>query len=1065
MALNFFTRCSDQVVRFNAEYDESTLKEHPVASLDILKAEVLDIWSRTKEAYEKCLYSLTDQDELEAVKAKQSATFKDYMSCSARITECIQKATVVPIQAPSQTLSQVANSSNSLRLPPCDTDIFHGDYVSWPSFRDLFTAIYINNGRLSDVEKLFHLLKKTSGEANEIVSKAPLTNLGFNMAWSNLKAAYENKRVLINSHLKVLFSLPVIRTESASALKELQRSINGCLSAMKMHEVNIENWDPILIFICSNHLPETTLAHWEQSLVDKTAIPKWSQMDSFLTMRYRTLESIVDVKCSAASTNQQQKISSQSHNPANPKKVALATKVTSSNCILCPKQQHPLRLCTKFSALAVNDRFAQVKKHNCCLNCLGKGHSLKDCKSSYSCSKCKSRHHTLLHRVPSNTQPSKDSTVATASQAFHTNLQSTPSNRNSSPDEETLKSSSLSSALLGTAMVHICHLGSTYVARALIDSAAEASFISERLRKLLKLPCSKTNAVISGLNQKVCNNSSKSCSFVLGSPRDPNLLIEATAYVLPKITGNLPSTSINEEILEQIPKVTLADPNFLQSSPVDVLIGGDLYPKVMLDGVKRNVHKNLLSQETVFGWIITGASSTAHVSCFATKVSMGEDIPLDNQLRKFWELEEVPKRNLQTAEDSFCEELYAKTTIRNADGRYIVSLPFKQFYPTDLKLGVSRPIALRQFYTNESRLLKNPYLKVEYDKVVKEYLELDHMEQVDSPTFEHSPSHFYLPHHAVLKPESTSTKLRVVFNASSKTSNGVSLNDILHVGPALQADLTLLIIRWRMYKFVLNSDIQKMYRQILINPAHRPYQRILFREDPQGNIRDFQLKTVTFGVNCAPYLAIRTLHQLAQDNQDSHPLAAQILRKSMYVDDVLAGFHDVSTALRARNELIETLGSAGLSLRKWSSNSRETLVDLPRNHLLDKDFLELEETSTTKALGIRWNAKSDQFFFQVHTPPMKDNYTKREALSIIAKLFDPAGWLAPVVVLAKIVMQQIWSDGTLWDQPLKLQTLSQWKTFLENYRYVEEIQIPRWVEYNEQSPFQIHAFCDASEKA
>ncbi|XP_017465091.1 PREDICTED: uncharacterized protein LOC108358328 isoform X2 [Rhagoletis zephyria] len=1065
--LSYFTRCSDQIVEFNAGFDEATLNEHSKISLEILKTELIDIWSKTKNACEKCLQTLKDEDEVEAVKAKQNSTFKDYLSCLSRISEGIQKYSVTADTASYVPPAQVPKRSNNLNLPPCDTEIFHGDYVSWPSFRDLFTAIYINNADLSNIEKLFHLRHKTSGEARDIVSKPPLSNEGFDIAWSNLKAAYENKRVLVNKQLKLLFSLPVIRTESAPALKELQRGINGCLSALATYNVNVGNWDPILIFLCSNRLPETTLSLWEQTLLDKAAIPEWSQMDAFLTQRFRTLESIVDVKWSASSssTNQHQKAFSHQPNPAGQKKVSLATNISQSYCIMCQKQQHPLRLCTKFLSLSINDRFTAIKKHNCCLNCLSKGHSIKDCKSQFSCTKCKSRHHTLLHRVSSNTQPPKETAGGTASQAFHTNIQSASSNSMLSTAEENLKSSGLSSALLGTAMVHICHLGSTYIARALIDSASEASFISERLRKLLKLPYSKTNAVISGLNQRVSNSASKICSFVLGSPRDPNLLIEATAFVLPQITGNLPSTSIDESILEKLPKVPLADSKFLQSGPIDVLIGGDLYPKVMLDGVKRSIQYNLLSQETVFGWIVTGASSTAHVSCFATKVSMGEDISLDSQLRKFWELEEVPKNNLQSDEDMFCEELYLKTTTRNSEGRYVVSLPFKNFYPTDVKLGSSRPIAFRQFIRNEARLTKNPSLKEEYDKVVQEYLDLGHMEKVEAPSFEHSPSHFYLPHHAVLKPESTSTKLRVVFNASSNSSNGVCLNDILHVGPTLQADLTLLLIRWRMYKYVFNSDIQKMYRQILVNPSHRPYQRILFRKDPHSGIQDFQLRAVTFGVNCAPYLAIRTLRQLAQDSHDSHPLAAQILRNSMYVDDVLAGFHDVSTALQARDQLIEALDSAGFSLRKWSSNSKEILMDLPHEHLLKREFLTLDETSTTKALGIRWNARLDHFFFSVQTLPSKDSYTKREVLSTIAKLFDPAGWLAPVVVVAKIVMQQIWSDGTLWDQPISSQTLFKWKTFVESYRYIDDIKIPRWVNFTIESPFEVHAFCDASEKA
>ncbi|XP_036329728.1 uncharacterized protein LOC118741861 [Rhagoletis pomonella] len=960
MSVNWFVRCSDEIIEFNANFDEALMGAQPNSSLTILKGELVELWEKTKKAYEKCLQSLKEDADIEGVRSKYATTFRDYLSCSSRIDENMEKFNPNKEDV-SRTIAQAAGFSDSLHLPPCDTNIFDGDYASWPSFRDLFTAIYINNSRLSGVQKLYHLLQKTSGEAREIVSNSQLTNQGFETAWSNLKATYENKRVLVNSQLKKLFSLPVIRTESASALKDLQRSINACLSALEIYNIDVTNWDPVLIFLCSNRLPETTLSMWENTLLDKSALPEWKQMNAFLIQRFRTLESIVDVKYSTSltSTHQQQRSFTHPHNPLGQKKLSLATNVISSYCVMCPKQQHVLRLCKKFLSLSVSDRFALIKKHNCCLNCLSKGHSVKECKSKFSCTTCKSRHHSLLHRVAPNTQHKDASNHGTASQAFHVNIQSTSRGRSSSPNPENSASSSLSSALLGTAMVHICHLGSTYFARALIDSASEASFISERLRKLLKLPCSKANAVISGLNQTVCNSSLKICSFILGSPRDPNLFIEANAFVLPHITGNLPSTSIDSSILDELPKVPFADSKFLQSGPIDVLIGGDLYPKVMLEGVKRSVCNNFLSQETVFGWIVTGASSTAHVSCFATKISLGEDNPLDCQLRKFWELEEIPKRNIPSAEDSFCEELFLKTTTRNSEGR---------------------PIALRQYLRNEARLMKTLSLKGEYDKVVREYLDLGHMEEVKPPLYDHSPNHFYLPHHAVLKPESTSTKLRVVFNASSNSSNGNS-----------------------------TSTSSRLAGVISIGGSN--------------------------------------------------------FKSAMYVDDVLAGFHQISTALQARNELIQVLYSAGFSLRKWSSNTKELIADLPDDHLLGKEFLDLDETSTTKALGIRWNAKLDHFFFNVQDIVLKSSYNKREVLSIIAKLFDPAGWLAPIVVIAKILMQQIWLDGTTWDQPISSQTLSKWKFFVENYGYIQNIKVPRWMNCSNETPIQIHAFCDASEKA
>ncbi|XP_075167697.1 uncharacterized protein LOC142239818 [Haematobia irritans] len=409
---------------------------------------------------------------------------------------------------------------------------------------------------------------------------------------------------------------------------------------------------------------------------------------------------------------------------------------------------------------------------------------------------------------------------------------------------------------------------------------------------------------------------------------------------------------------------------------------------------------------------------------------------LNDQLARFWEIEDVPKVCTMSEEDRRCEELYLRTTYRNDNGRYVVSLPFKREYSKDLQLGLSRNNAISQFKRNESRLMRNPELKIQYDRVLQEYADLGHMTMIDGNKVNSSNSVYYLPHHAVFKLDSATTKLRVVFNASSPTSNGVSLNNVLDTEPVLQANLIVLILRWRLFRFVFNADIEKMYRQILIHPDQASYQRIVFRLAPDDVIRDFELNTVTFGVNCAPYLAIRTLLKLADDVEGEFPTAAEIIGSQMYVDDIL------DDAIKSCDELIEVLGSAGFNLRKWTSNVQGLLLDLPPEYLLDNDFLNISNESTAKTLGLRWNAGKVVFFFKLVSAPARSSVTKRAVLSEIAKLFDPAGWLAPKIIVAKTIMQQIWKDKTDWDECLKPMTLNRWFAFLDDYSEIERIEIP-----------------------
>ncbi|XP_059217691.1 uncharacterized protein LOC131994814 [Stomoxys calcitrans] len=1078
MSLEEFIRLADNLVEFEAALNANEL---PVSSLCLLEThrdEAKSIWSRLKMSYEKCLVDISTEKkddggvvlEIESVKEKYKTSYCTYCRCISKLTETIQTFS-------SPVSPTIPNTNPSFNLPPIELNIFHGDFKSWPTFRDLYTAICIQNSKLSPVEKLFHLSQKTKGEAHEIVSKSPLTNEGFRTAWTNLCARYDNKRVLINEQLKTLFGLSAIHSETAASLKKLQRDINSCISTLRNHQIDTDSWNPIFIFLCSNCLPDSTLTLWEQTLNDKTTIPKWSDFDDFLTNRHRTLESVSEIRGSKehSSTNTGPKSKTNGNNKSNSGKVrTFQAQVNPTTCKLCPKEVHVIRKCPKFLDMNYNQRLTEIKRHNLCLNCFSSAHIVKDCKSKHSCYKCGKRHNTLLHReadqqkgptAPSfNTNQTPRNDLLPPPFVPHpstiSNLQSTGSTGNV---VQSCFATNSKGVLLGTTLVRILHSGEIYRARALLDSGSEGSFISERLSNMLRLPTKRVSATISGLNHSISAAVQKKCCFAIGSEIDDDFELIVSALVVPHLSNNLPSNTIDVQSLSDLPPLQLADPRFYESAKIDLLLGADVFPSIILSRNRNNICGSLMAQETVFGWILTGPISSRTLSSFSTHVSFFCEISLDKEISRFWEVENIPQKRVLSQDDRFCEELYQRTTKRNLEGRYVVSLPFKQDYPDKLCLGQSKSNAMAQFFRNEGRLLRNPELKKEYDNSLIEYLSLDHMTQVVPGSI--SQSSYYLPHHAVVKPERTTTKVRVVFNASSPSSNGVSLNDVLYTGPVLQNDLTVLILKWRFYRFVLNGDIQKMYRQILVNPSHIPFQRILFRTSQNDPIQEFELKTVTFGLNCAPYLAIRTMIQLANDVQERYPLASRILRECMYVDDALLGAHSIETAIDARDELIQALHSAGFEMRKWISNSKTILDGLPSDYLLRTDFLEFEDRSSAKTLGIHWNAHSDEFFFSTTQFPSDCSYSKREVLSQIAKLFDPAGWLSPIIIVAKIIMQRIWMDHIEWDEVISPEPLSMWKSFQANYSNIDNMRIPRWFGYAPEGIIEFHGFSDASEKA
>ncbi|XP_068158480.1 uncharacterized protein [Drosophila tropicalis] len=837
---------------------------------------------------------------------------------------------------------------------------------------------------------------------------------------------------------RALLDLPQISHESGKALQDHQNALQASIRAFEHCGLPVTTWGGMFVFFCSIKLSKNTLSLWEQSLGDKTAIPEWQMMDDFLTERFRTLEAVENTTAMAISVP----TSKPPRNPipATRKATTFEAKVTTKpkSCDLCMKENHPVRRCPRFLQMTVPERVAYIKKKSLCLNCFARGHQVKDCPSQHNCFTCKGRHNTLLHK---DARPENNPTSVPAQ----------PSSHNIVRTYFTSEARSSRDKLLGTAIVDFWQKGTTYASRALLDPASEANFISERMFRLMKLPFQTVRAEVTGINGKV-NRTLKVCHISIRSSHGPPVQIEIEAFVLSQVADDLPSCTIAQATLEGMPNIPLADPSFRLKAKIDLLLGIDVIPAVTLSGIQTEVCGSLMAQETRFGWVISGPLQGVPVSscaAFTTRVAVSREEGLETLLTRFWEVEDLPGKPVGDS-DSVCEVNFQKTTRRDVSGRYTVSLPFRD--PTNINLGHSRPGALAQFLKNESRLLKNIPAKTEYDAVIQEYLDLGHMRQVP---FDGTNNNFYLPHHAVFKPDSTTTKVRVVFNASSKSTNGVSLNDILYPGPVLQSDLTTQILKWRFFRVVFNADITKMYRQIMVDPIHTPFQRILFR-NKEGQLGDYELNTVTFGINCAPFLAIRVLQQLASDVQSKFPLASDIIKSYMYVDDVLAGAHNETTAIAMVNELQDALGSAGFPLRKWTSNVKSVLSCIPKSHLLNADFLDIEEASTAKTLGIRWKATTDEFYFVISPQDVKPAYTKREVLGQIAKLFDPAGWLAPFAIQAKVFMQELWLQELGWDDQLPSELHHRWQDFTKSYSFLDQIRIPRWVLHDPNSDIQFH---------
>ncbi|XP_070519420.1 uncharacterized protein [Cardiocondyla obscurior] len=322
----------------------------------------------------------------------------------------------------------------------------------------------------------------------------------------------------------------------------------------------------------------------------------------------------------------------------------------------------------------------------------------------------------------------------------------------------------------------------------------------------------------------------------------------------------------------------------------------------------------------------------------------------------------------------------------------------------------------------------------------------------------------FLPHYPVIRADSRTTKLRVVFNASAKTNKNLTLNEFMYTGPALQNDLFNILMNWREYRYVFAADVAKMYRQIRVNELDVPYQCIVWRDTPQSPVEEYALLTVTYGTRAAPFLALRVLRQLVADEGDKYPMGALVLQQDTFVDDVLFGEHDKQKIMQARTELISLLAKGGFTARKWASNDRHLLQEIsPADHGLAWNA-PVQESEEIKILGLLWNPERDAFEFKVNfEAPRK--LTKRTVLSVIARLYDPMGWISPIVIVGKIQMQALWAHKYAWDDELPTPINSTMQHYFSSLKQIANITVPRWTHFAQGEEVQLHGFSDASEQA
>ncbi|XP_018364358.1 PREDICTED: uncharacterized protein LOC108762054 [Trachymyrmex cornetzi] len=600
----------------------------------------------------------------------------------------------------------------------------------------------------------------------------------------------------------------------------------------------VDKWNTLIIYLITSKLDSTTKKEWELKVTEER-LSTIKQLMDFLDTRCQFLEMHHPV---------QGKVSTQKSNQVKANKsqgTSLAHIATSEavECALC-KQAHRIHACKIFKEFSLDSRRNEVKRLNLCYNCLASNHVVQKCSTSRVCTHCPKRHHTLLHTDERVSMSVKESNMSndSADKSSETNKQACEKTVAASVAMTSSGPSQISSeVLLSTAIVHIRDSeGKWHKALALLDNGSQSNFVTKSLCKRLKLNVNTIKHTISCLNvfetPIVETTQTNIASMTTTYETDVNLL------VVNQITRSIPTKPISTKSLSLPQCIDLADPTFYKPQAVDLLLGATIFWDILeTERIQLRARQPML-QSTKLGWILCGQVGSPNGSQSHNKLvicGLVRNDELHTQVEKFWHIEDMPETKI-FKEEFKCEELFQTEHKRTADGRFEVALPFRE---DPCVLGESKVGALKRLQHLERKFKRDPQLQEKYVNFMDEYIKLGHMSALpDAESTEVN----YLPHHSVLKEESVSTKLRVVFDASSPTTTGKSLNDCLMIGPTIQTELFEILLRFRQHPYVLIGDIVKMYRQIMIQPEHRRYQCILWRARPEEPVTTFSLNTVTY---------------------------------------------------------------------------------------------------------------------------------------------------------------------------------------------------------------------------
>lgn len=1024
-----------------------------------------------KMQLEKEIAALQIDKEMAKVTAQLQAMDEEEKTSECKSIRGNQEANSPP---PSQiphdyyvSTEMLLKQQQKILLPKTEVKVFRGDPLDYKLFTSAFDHI-IASKTDSDQDRLYYLEQFTSGESQDIVRSClhmdPVK--GYKRARQLLEEIYGNKFNVANSYTEKLNSWPVIKSESGEDLSKLGIFLRTCLNMMDSvdHMSSLNSMDTLQKIV--SKLPYELKKKWRSKSVDirelKNRMATLEDLTSFINKEATILRDPVFGKISDQRQQSQPKENKKkSKSGFSSKSLATNSKTSAKpspesvgrQCPCC-SANHYIDGCEKFRLLDYNEKMDLLKRSSICYGCLKRGHRARDCRSRVTCATCQNQHHTLLHKEIQHSNAADRVEEATSPKVNSCCVETSRCGSHTGAGEVYVAIVPVKVRMQGSDTVI-----TTYAAQ---DPYSTAAFVTQSLMDKLQVKGKNTKISLTTMEKENSVFKTKIISNLEVMDLDENQkILVPLAYSKQKLPISTEDLITQEkadewEHLRNIPMRYI-------NSQVEILLGINtpeaVKPLEIVDGRQNEP----FAIRTKLGWAINGPSSKNceknRKLCNVIRVNPS----IEELVKKLYneDFNDTEDQNLKglSVEDKKWLNIVEKGA-KLIDGHYQIPLPFKSDVP---QFPNNKPMALHRVNLLKKKLVKNEKFYVDYKKCLDDLIRSGYVSKADSK--EEDGKIWYVPHHGVYHPRKPE-KVRVVFDGSAKYK-GTSLNEQLLQGPDLTNTLVGVLLRFRQEPVAFMGDIEAMFYQVRVPTEHSNFIRFLWWPDGDlsKEVEEYKLNVHLFGAVSSPSCANYALRKTADDNGHQFPTeVTSTIKRNLYVDDCLKSVATETKAISMIRDLKKITSLGGFNLTKFISSSREVMMQLPEKDLAKcAKSLDLGSTQmpSEKALGIEWNCEKDCFIFNVNMNCRE--VTRRTVLSIVSSVFDPIGFLGPVVLPAKLILQELCKLKLDWDEKVPENLEDSFKSWIRDMEEVKKLEIKRCMKPTFKIlRTELHHFSDAS---